>query len=134
MAAIDLVDETYFCVPPQSLAPIVADPERWRQWWPELVLTVFMDRGPQGQRWSIAGDLVGSSEIWLEAVGEGTLVHYYLRADETEPGSPTVARPTEQTPAGWRRAAKIRARHAKSWKRIVWSLKDEVEGDRRPGC
>ena len=35
------------------IAAVVADPGRWRQWWPSLELTVFMDRGLDGVRWSI---------------------------------------------------------------------------------
>ncbi len=53
----------------------------WHPWWPELQLSIFMDRGDKGVRWSISGALVGSSEIWLEPFADGVIVHYYLRAD-----------------------------------------------------
>jgi hypothetical protein len=28
---------------------------------------------------------------------------------------------------------RLRRRHAIAWKQVVWALKDELEGDRRPG-
>ena len=71
MAGVNLVDETYVVVERTRIAAVVADPGRWRQWWPSLELTVFMDRGLDGVRWSITGELVGSAEIWLEPQGDG---------------------------------------------------------------
>lgn len=132
MAGIDLVDETFIAAPAASLAPIVADPQRWHQWWPDLALTVFMDRGDAGQRWSMTGALIGSCEIWLEPVADGTLVHYYLR------GEPAAAdgrspQPFPDDHRGWRAADRVRRRRALAWKRQIWALKDEVEGGRRPG-
>lgn len=133
VVSIDLVDETFIAAPPDLLAPIVADPLRWARWWPDLQLTVFMDRGVAGLRWSVTGALVGSSEIWLEPLGDGTMLHYYLRADETVARSSTQAVAREPGPAAWRHWSRVRAAHAKAWKACVWALKDEVEGDRRPG-
>jgi len=132
MAEVDLVDETFIAVPPQQLAPIVADPAMWHTWWPDLELDIFMNRGNEGIRWSIRGALVGSCAIWLEAVLDGTLVHYYLRG--APPAAHTgLAQPFPDTPAGWRQAAKLRATRAKEWKAHVWALKDRCEGARRPG-
>ena len=132
MAEVDLVDETFIAVPPARLVPIVADPAQWRRWWPDLDLEIFMNRGNEGIRWSMRGALVGSCEIWLEAVLDGTLVHYYLR------GVPSAARtgeaePFPDTPAGWRQAGKLRATRARAWKVAVWALKDACEGTRRAG-
>ena len=92
MAGVDLVDETYVVVERTRIAAVVADPARWRQWWPTLDLAVFMDRGLDGVRWSITGELVGSAEVWLEPQGDGVIVHYYLRGEPTAPGSPTTPR------------------------------------------
>jgi hypothetical protein len=133
VASVDLVDETYVVAAPATLAAVVSDPARWRAWWPSLRLTVFMDRGLKGVRWSVTGDLVGSSEIWLEEVGDGVLVHYYLRADPTVPGSGTTPRSLPDSPRGRRAADRLRARHAIAWKRTIWRLKDELEAGRRPG-
>lgn len=130
MPAVDLVDETYIVVEPAVLAAVVADRARWRVWWPELELTVFMDRGLQGMRWTVVGELVGSCEIWLETQGDGVLLHYYLRADPTVPGSRTEPRALPESPRGHRQMASIRRRHALRWKRQVWQLKDELEADR----
>lgn len=133
MAGVELVDETFIAAPPQVLAPVVADPARWRQWWPDLDLTVFMDRGLAGQRWSMVGALVGSCEIWLEPALDGTTVHYYLRGAPTAESDPTAAVELPDTPAGWRRADRFRRERALAWKRHIWALKDELEGARRPG-
>ncbi len=132
MPAVDLVDETFVVADRALLATIVSDPRRWRVWWPDLELTVFMDRGLDGIRWSATGASVGSLEIWLEVVGDGVLVHHYARLDPVErtTGRPR-ALPTDA--AGWRRAARARARHATAWKRDVWALKDELEAGRAVG-
>ena len=98
MPTVDLIDETFVAASPEVVAACVADPAQWRRWWPKRRLEVFMDRGDRGIRWSIAGDLVGSAEIWLEPVLDGTLVHYFVRAD---PPGGAPGRPGGRTgPAG----------------------------------
>ena len=133
MAGVDLVDETYVVAERTRLAAVVADPARWRQWWPSLELAVFMDRGLDGLRWSITGELVGSAEVWLEPHGDGVIVHYFLRGEPTSPGSPSTPRTLPSSARGRREMDRLRRQHAVAWKRVVWSLKDEMEGDRRPG-
>jgi hypothetical protein len=133
VAGVDLVDETYVVVERARLAAVVADPTRWRQWWPSLEIAVFMDRGIDGVRWSVTGELVGSAEIWLESFGDGVIVHYYLRGEPTVPGSPTVARSLPDSARGRRELDRLRRTHAIAWKRVVWALKDEMEAARRPG-
>ena len=118
MPTVDLIDETYVVAAPDIVAAAVHDEARWRVWWPGLRLTVFMDRGLQGIRWSVGGPLVGSAELWLEQVGDGVVVHYYLRVD----------------PAGRVRSAdRVRRREALAWKRHANALKDELEAGRCPG-
>lgn len=126
MHLLDLVDETYIAAPSDALAVAVADPARWRTWWPARRLEVFMDRGPKGQRWSVSGDVVGSSEIWLEAYRDGTILHYYLRADPA--GADRGSRPLRR-----QQIDRLRRAEATAWKRSVWALKQEFEGQRRPG-
>ena len=133
MPSVDLVDETFVVVNRERIAAIVADPKRWQMWWPSLSLTVFMDRGIDGVRWSVTGSLVGSSEIWLEPMSDGVLVHYYLRADPTRPGSDIEARVLPDSGRGRREIDRLRRRHATSWKAAVWSLKDELEDQRTVG-
>lgn len=133
MPSVDLVDETFVVVDRERIAAVVADPQRWRTWWPDLTLTVFMDRGVEGVRWSVTGTLVGSSEIWLEPMSDGVLVHYYLRAEPTQPGSQSQPRTLPDSGRGRREIDRLRRRHATSWKVAVWALKDELEGQRAPG-
>ena len=129
MPRVDLVDETYIVADREVLAAIVHDPQRWRRWWPDLDLTVFMDRGPAGIRWSVLGALSGSAELWLEPVGDGVVVHYYLRASAPGRGGAGA----RSARAAWRHGDQVRHRRALAWKRSVNALKDELEGDRRPG-
>ncbi len=128
MPTVDLIDETFVAAPPEVVAAHVADPTQWRRWWPARRLEVFMDRGERGIRWSITGDLVGSAEIWLEPVLDGTLVHYFVRAEP--PGGAAEGGPAADQ---GRRGARLRAREAQRWKRQVWALKDALESGRRPG-
>ncbi|MEO6821676.1 MAG: polyketide cyclase / dehydrase and lipid transport [Candidatus Nanopelagicales bacterium] len=127
MPTIDLVDETFVAAERSLLVTDAADPARWREWWPDLDLTVFMDRGPDGLRWNVRGALVGSCELWLEQVADGVLVHYYLRVD---PASGSVDVTTRR---GARHAARLRAERARRWKRSVWAWKDELERGRSAG-
>jgi hypothetical protein len=122
MPLVDLIDETFVVADVDAVAVAFADQRRWREWWPDLALTVFMDRGHEGIRWSVAGALVGSNEIWLEPYGDGVIVHYYLRCDPARPPS----RPA-------RAAKRLRHQHAVAWKRRVNALKDELEAGRAPG-
>ena len=133
MPAVDLVDETYVVADRATLAAVVGDTGRWAQWWPGLTLTVFMDRGLDGIRWSATGRWVGSLEIWLEQVGDGVLVHHYARLDPVDPAT-GAARALPHDAGGWRRAARARARRARAWKRSVWALKDELERGRPVGA
>jgi hypothetical protein len=115
---VDLIDETYVVVAPDVLAEAIHDRERWRRWWPDLTLTVFMDRGVDGIRWSVTGPLLGSVELWLERVGDGVIVHYYLRVDPVRPA---------------RSPDRLRRRLTLGWKGHANALKDELEAGRRPG-
>jgi hypothetical protein len=134
MAGIDLVDETFVVADRAVLAGVVADPRRWRVWWPDLELTVFMDRGLDGIRWSVAGPVVGSCELWLEGHGDGVIVHYYLRVDLTVPGTRTQARSLPDSPRAHRQLRALQVQHATRWKRTIWALKDELEAGRAPGA
>ena len=132
MPRIDLIDETYLAADPAEVADRIHNPALWRSWWPRLELAVFMDRGLAGLRWTVTGELVGTSEVWLEPMADGVLLHYFLRAEPTRPGSDTEAlsgRP--------RRVARVSKRAALSYstsvKRSVWALKDNLETGRAPG-
>jgi hypothetical protein len=118
---LDLVDETYIAAEPARVALRFRDPASWPHWFPGLTMSVFMDRGDAGVRWSVAGRLLGSAEVWLEPVAGGTLLHYYLRVDLVD-GSSSV-----------RAIDRARRREALAWKRRVFALKDELEAGRVVG-
>ena len=126
------MDETFVVVDPATLAARLRDPSVVRRAWPGLELVVFMDRGDQGIRWSITGDLVGSCEIWLEPFGDGVIVHYFLRADPTRRGSRTEPI-VGSTPRLQRRAVKLGRDHATRWKSFLHAVKDELEAGRPAG-
>lgn len=122
MATVDVVDETFLAVPPERLAPEFDDPAVWRRLWPDLDLRVFADRGEKSLRWSVVGDAwQGSMEVWLEAVGDGTVLHYFLRVDPVGEALP-------------RRAATREAvRRQRAAKALAFGLKDRLEAGRPPG-
>ena len=103
---------------PAAVAAVVRDPDRWLGWWPDLRLSVFQDRGDAGVRWNVRGALTGSMEVWLEPCKDGVLLHHYVRCDRSD-GRPVRLRERR------RRQARAKA--------IFWAVKDELEGDRRPG-
>jgi hypothetical protein len=119
--AIDVVDETFLAVPPSTVKAAFADPAAWRRYWPDLRLEVYGDRGDEGLRWTVEGALVGTMEVWLEPVLDGTLLHYFLRA--TPAAGPV-------RPRDLRREFDRRARAAKA---IALELKEILEDGREPG-
>ncbi|WET81895.1 polyketide cyclase / dehydrase and lipid transport [Amycolatopsis sp. QT-25] len=124
--ALDLVDETFLVVPPSTVAAAFADPRSWSRYWPDLVLEVYTDRGDEGLRWTVRGALIGTMEVWLEPVLDGTLLHYFLRATPAGPdGEPRVLRARDL-----RREFDRRARAAKG---IALGLKEVLEDGREPG-
>jgi hypothetical protein len=124
--SVDVVDETFLAVPPPVVAAELADPWRWPQLWPDLRLEVMTDRGAEGVRWTVQGALVGSMEVWLEPVLDGTVLHYYLRADPAGPDG-------EPRPLPLRRGAAEAARRQRAAKAIALALKARLEAGRAPG-
>ena len=116
-AAVVLVDQTLVVAAREEVARRLADPARWRSWWPDLQLTVTRDRGVDGIIWSVAGALSGTAEIWLEPWHDGVIVHWILRASPRRSAEPD----------------RLRRAYATSFKRRITELKDELEGRRPPG-
>jgi hypothetical protein len=110
--AVDVIDETFLAVPPATVAKAFAD----------LRLEVYADRGEEGLRWTVRGALVGTMEVWLEPVLDGTVLHYFLRADP-RPGPPP--RPA--------RLHKEKVRRHLAAKAMALELKTVLEDGRRPG-
>jgi hypothetical protein len=81
MNSIQVADETFVAADPVAVGRAVADPASWLRWWSDLRLTVVEDRGQAGHRWTVAGALTGTMEIWLEPVLDGVVVHYFLHAE-----------------------------------------------------
>lgn len=129
---VDLIDETFIVADPAVVADALHDLALWEQLFPGLELTVFMDRGAEGLRFTVTGAMVGSSELWVQPWGDGAIVHYYLRVDLTRRGSST-----EPVPASGRRSARrgvaARTRHVHRVKRGINELKDRLEAGRPPG-
>ncbi|SDH94875.1 hypothetical protein SAMN05192558_103141 [Actinokineospora alba] len=121
MPHVDVVDETFIVVPPKVVAAAFADPGAWRRYWPDLELEVYADRGDEGLRWTVGGALVGTMEVWLEPVLDGTVVHYFLRADL----------PEGRSVKNVRRELTARQLAAKS---VALGLKAVLEDGRAPGC
>ncbi|MCO1581698.1 polyketide cyclase / dehydrase and lipid transport [Crossiella sp. SN42] len=122
MSSVDVVDELFITVPPSTLAASLADPASWRAYWPDLELTVYADRGAEGLRWTVAGALVGTMELWLEAVLDGTVVHYFLRAER--PG---------EVPFTPREAQRETVRRQRAQKKVAFTWKDMFEAGRPVG-
>ena len=121
MAAVDVMDETFLVVERPVLAARFARTEHWPVLWPDLALTVFTDRGDAGIRWSVTGEWVGSMEVWLEEVGDGVVLHQFLRLD---PATGHLSR---------REGAREAMRRQRAAKRIAFALKAELEAGRPPG-
>lgn len=126
MTTVDVLDETFVVAPPATVAAVFADPAAWRRHWPDLRLAVYADRGVQGLRWTVRGALVGTMEVWLEPVLDGTLLHYYLRADPAGPDG--EAAPVDAAAA----RAETRRRQLAA-KRVAFAVKDALERGREIG-
>jgi hypothetical protein len=125
-SALDIVDETFIAVPAGTVAAAFADPRSWARYWPDLVLEVYTDRGDEGLRWTVRGALVGTMEVWLQPILDGTLLHYFLRASPSD----TAGQPRYVKPRELRREFDRRARAAKG---IALGLKATLEDGRLPG-
>ena len=81
MHSIQIADQTFVAADPADVGMAVSDPPSWRRWWPDLHLQVVEDRADKGIRWTVAGALTGTMEIWLEPMLDGALLHYFLHAE-----------------------------------------------------
>lgn len=124
MNSIQVADETFVCADPGDVGEMVADPGRWRRWWPDLRLTVVEDRGPAGQRWTVAGALTGTMEIWLETSLDGVVLHYFLHAEPSGVAAWELAKMN---------LAKLTHQRRVAGKRMAFEVKQELEESRSVG-
>jgi hypothetical protein len=117
---VDISDQTFVVTTPDVLAHRFGKPEMWRIWWPDLVLVPTENRGLEGMRWSVAGALTGTAEVWLEQWRDGVIVHWFLRANRAD------AR-------GRRSLDTLRRALVRDYKRRIHMLKDELERTRPAG-
>ena len=111
------MDETFVARPPEVVADALADAALWRRYWPDLRLRLYANRGAEGLRWTVGGSLVGTMEVWLEPMLDGTLLHYFLKVDSVPP----------------RQLARELRRRRLAAKQAAFALKLTLESGRPPG-
>lgn len=119
-----MVDQTFVAAAPEQVAAELSGPRRWRRWWPDLQLSVVHDRGAAGIRWQVGGALVGTMEMWLEPVLDGTVVHHFLHAEFLHAERSSVN--PRDIPA------QVHARRLQA-KRVAFEVKRTLEAGRRAG-
>jgi hypothetical protein len=124
MNSIQIADQTFVAADPVEVGRAVAEPASWRRWWPDLRLTVIEDRGDKGHRWTVAGPVTGTMEVWLEPALDGVILHYFLHA---EPSGV----------AAWQLAklnlAKMNHRRRVAGKNMAFEVKRTLEASRPVG-
>jgi hypothetical protein len=124
MNSFQIADETFVCADPLDVGQAVADPSNWRRWWPDLRLTVIEDRGPMGHRWTVTGAVTGTMEVWLEAVLDGVVLHYFLHAEPSGATARELARMD---------VAKMNHRRRVAGKNMAFEVKRKLEETRPVG-
>lgn len=124
MHSIQIADETFVAATPAQVGAAVGDRSSWRRWWPDLQLQVVEDRADQGVRWTVAGPLAGTMEIWLEPSLDGVLLHYFLHAEPSGVSAWQLARMD---------LAKMTHRRRVAGKKMAFEVKARLERDRPVG-
>lgn len=124
MSSIQVSDETFVAASPATVGRAVGDRAGWRRWFPDLILDVVEDRADKGVRWTVAGPLTGTMEIWLEPVLDGVVLHYFLHAE------PTGALPAQLAKLDL--PAMIHRRRV-AGKRMAFEIKNNLEAARPVG-
>lgn len=129
MPRIDVIDSTWIAARRAALAPLIADAANWPRWWPDLPLVVAERRGLNGVRWTVppvrtgvAAGFAGSAEVWLQAMFDGTVAHFFLRLD---PVASLLRRPVSR-----RRATRVERFYREHAKRVFWELGDHADPGR----
>jgi hypothetical protein len=122
--SVQIADEMFIAADPAHVGAAVGAPASWQRWWPDLRLQVVEDRGPLGVRWTVAGPLAGTMEIWLEPCLDGVLLHYFLHAEPTGVTSARLAKLN---------LAKVTHRRRVAGKKMAFEVKTTLERFRPVG-
>lgn len=122
--SIQIADETFVAADPAAVGRAVADRDAWRRWFPDLRVEVVEDRADKGVRWTVAGPLTGTMEIWLEPVLDGVVLHYFLHA---EPSGVSPEQPQKRNLAAMTHQRRV------AGKRMAFEVKNRLEADRPVG-
>ncbi len=121
MSSIQVADQTFLAAPGAAIAEVLSAANNWRRWWPDLRLDVREDRGDKGIRWTVEGALTGTMEVWLEAVPDGAILHYFLHAEPTTP------------PKSPRALAAVNRSRRVAGRTMAFELKARLEANRPAG-
>lgn len=124
--AVDVVDSTWFAARAPVVGALLAQPDNWPRWWPDLELRVQQRRGPLGLRWTVpplrrgpAAGLAGSAEVWLEPSCDGVVAHFFLRLRRADGGEVDA-----------RTARRVSEHYRRLTKRAFWALADGLDPGR----
>ncbi|WP_312870716.1 hypothetical protein [Gordonia asplenii] len=126
MTSIQVADEIFVAAAPELVTDVIADRGLWRNWWPDLRLTVTEDRAHEGMRWTVDGGVTGTMELWCEAMMDGFVLHYYLHAEPTTP-LPDDDRARFDALAEANRVRRV------AGKAMSFDVKQRLEAGREPG-
>jgi hypothetical protein len=124
MNSIQIADETFVAADPVEVGRAVGDRASWRRWWPDLLLTVVENREDKGHRWTVAGALTGTMEIWLEPVLDWVVLHYFLHAEPSGVAAWQLAKMN---------LAKLNHRRRVAGKNMAFEVKRTLEATRPVG-
>lgn len=124
VSSIQVADETFIAASPAVVGAAVGDRAGWRRWFADLSLDVVEDRADKGVRWTVAGPLTGTMEVWLEPVLDGVVLHYFLHAE------PTGASPSQLATMD---LPDMVHRRRVAGKRMAFEVKNVLEADRPVG-
>ncbi len=124
VSSIQVADETFIAASPASVGRAVGDRAGWRRWFGDLLLEVVEDRADKGVRWTVAGPLTGTMEIWLEPVLDGVVLHYFLHAEPAGAAARHTA--TRDVPG-------MTHRRRVAGKRMAFEVKNTLEASRPVG-
>jgi len=124
VTSIQVADEMFVAADPAEVGRAVSDRAAWRRWFPDLRLEVVEDRAEKGVRWTVAGPLTGTMEIWLQPMLDGVILHYFLHAEPTGATGAQLAKMNLAEMTHQRRVA---------GKRMAFEVKNTLEASRPVG-